>query len=61
LSGRLPEQSSAVPLSKRRKNIPEAAVQLVTELLDPNPERRPGAEITALRLEKALSLLTTKA
>jgi serine/threonine protein kinase len=60
LDGRLPNQSDAVPLSKKRKNVPKAVVQLVTELLDSNPERRPSAEVTAKRLETAL-LLTTKA
>lgn len=61
LSGRLPDQSNDVPLSKKRKNISKAVVQLVTELLDPNPARRPVAEVTALQLETAFCLLTTKA
>jgi hypothetical protein len=48
LSGRLP--SGSAPLEKLRSNIPVAARQLVAELLDTQPQRRPASHLVSQRL-----------
>jgi Protein kinase domain len=60
LTGRPPEQPAPVPLQRIRKNVPGSVVQLVTELLDANPQRRPHAHAAAVRIETALKPITAK-
>ena len=55
LAGRTPEPSGPVPLGKMRRGVPESALKLVAELLDPDPNRRPSAAEAARRLEGAAS------
>ncbi len=54
LAGRLPEERS---LESMRKNVPEAVSELVAELLNSDPRRRPRAGVVVRRLKAALTAL----
>lgn len=58
LLGGCPPDIAPVSLERLRKNIPKRACKLVAELLDPDPQRRPNAQIVARRLEAVLSSMT---
>jgi hypothetical protein len=51
LTGRTPDAASSLPLSKLRRGIPRQLSELVTELLDTDPAKRPDAKSVAIRLE----------
>jgi hypothetical protein len=52
LTGRLPGSSSASPLpvKKLRRNVPQEACRLISELLSADPQRQPSAQAVARRL-----------
>ncbi|MDT7690574.1 MAG: hypothetical protein QOE46_3333 [Acidobacteriota bacterium] len=58
-AGRTPDAPSTVPLGRVRRNLPRDVNDVVAELLDPDPRRRPGALEAARRLEAALSSKTS--
>ena len=58
-AGRLPNETTPIPLQRMRKNAPAPVCRLVAQLLDTNPRIRPRARTTALRLEAALKLKTS--
>jgi hypothetical protein len=60
MAGILPDESARIPLEKMRKKVPAAVIDLVTELLAEDPERRPSAEAATHRLEAALDRLTNQ-
>lgn len=51
LAGRTPDASPQLPLGQIRKTIPSVACEVVAELLDRDPRRRPAAASAAQRLE----------
>lgn len=53
LAGRTPDATARAPLSKMRRGVPADVLQVVDELLDLDPRRRPGALESARRLEGA--------
>jgi hypothetical protein len=55
LSGSLPVTHAPIPVEKLRRNVPGAARRIVSELLDTDPQRRPGAQLVAQRLKAVLS------
>lgn len=57
LTGCLPEASRLLPIEKLRRNVPPGARKVIMELLDADPERRPGARAVARRLKAALCTL----
>ena len=54
LSGSFPSTPNPIPVEKLRRNIPLAASQVVSELLNPNPHRRPLPQSVTRRLKAAL-------
>ncbi len=54
LEGSFPSTSSPIPLEKLRRNVPEAARRVVSELLNPDPRQRPLPQSVTLRLKAAL-------
>jgi serine/threonine protein kinase len=54
LSGILPSMPNPAPLGALRRNVPAVVGQLVSELLDPNPQRRPAADFVARSLLSVL-------
>jgi Protein kinase domain len=59
LAGRPPDASERAPLSKMRRDVPEGALCVIAELLDPEPRRRPRAREAARRLEAAAGAVPT--
>jgi hypothetical protein len=57
LAGRPPDAESPAPLRKMRRGVPTYALEVVAELLDPDPSRRPRAHVAARRLDAALASL----
>jgi hypothetical protein len=57
LAGCLPDASPSLPLERLRRNVSPSVLGVVTELLDPNPRRRPRARNAARRLKTALAAL----
>ncbi|HEX8354162.1 MAG TPA: hypothetical protein VF611_14740, partial [Pyrinomonadaceae bacterium] len=53
LAGRPPDAADPRPLAKMRRGVPAGALEVVGELLDPNPRGRPCASEAARRLESA--------
>ena len=43
LTGILPEPSDILPINRRRRGVPSSTAQAVTQLLSPDPGRRPAA------------------
>ncbi|HEX8475376.1 MAG TPA: lipopolysaccharide kinase InaA family protein [Pyrinomonadaceae bacterium] len=60
LTGSLPDSAPLLPVGKLRRNIPDGACRVIEELLDADPAQRPDARGAALRLEAALSSMTTQ-
>lgn len=60
LAGRPPDGPTPVPIDKVRKGVPEGALEVLGELLGPDPARRPGAAEAARRLEEAAAEMTSR-
>lgn len=55
LTGRLPQPSAPVPVSKLRRNSPVRVCRLINRLLSPDPRERPDASSVVEQLTEALS------
>ncbi|MDX2030336.1 MAG: AarF/UbiB family protein [Blastocatellia bacterium] len=55
LTGRLIEVANPMPISSLRRNVPSALVAIVSDLLDPNPARRPSADRAAARFQAVIA------
>jgi hypothetical protein len=60
LAGRPPDAATHKPPRSLGRNVPDDARAVVEELLDPDPERRPGAQAVARRLEAVVSTLAAR-
>jgi hypothetical protein len=56
LTGRTPDISRPLLLTRLRKKIPHGAQEVVMELLASNPQQRPQAQAVALRIEEMMKL-----
>jgi hypothetical protein len=54
LSGSVPSAQGHIPVEKLRRNVPPAARSVVSELLSPDPRRRPLPQAVMRRLKAAL-------
>ncbi|MBC7911384.1 MAG: serine/threonine protein kinase [Pyrinomonadaceae bacterium] len=57
LTGRLPDAAAQQPIEASRPDVPPSVRELVMELLDAKPERRPSAHEAAERLQQAAASL----
>lgn len=55
LTGIMPDSASAVPLRKLRRGVPQAACDVISDLLSPDPQQRPDGRTVARRLGTALT------
>lgn len=54
LSGHFPSLPAPTPVEKLRRNVPVAVRRIIAELLDQDPQRRPGAQRVARKLKAVL-------
>lgn len=52
-SGQIPRTSTLPPIGKLRKRVPSTVRQIISALLDPNPNSRPSANTVSQVLEKS--------
>jgi hypothetical protein len=57
LAGHTPDATPAPPLARLRRGVPAAVREVLAELLDPDPSRRPCASEAASRLEEGRARL----
>jgi serine/threonine protein kinase len=57
LTGRLIEAAGPLPIKQMRRNVPSTVCSIVSDLLDSDPRRRPGADTAADRFHAALASL----
>jgi class IV lanthipeptide synthase len=56
LTGRTPAASGSIPATKWRRNLPIEILSIISDLLSPEPQRRPAAADIARRLKAVLSV-----
>jgi len=57
LTGRVPEKPNTIPIPKLRRGVPSSVSSLVSDLLSPDPVRRPEAHTAARQFADALACL----
>ena len=56
LTGRTPGASASIPATKWRRNLPSEILSIISDLLSPEPQRRPAAVDVAKSLKALLSV-----
>lgn len=57
-SSKIPTETEFIPIGKLRRNIPKNVRTLISQLLNPNPEKRPSAIYAKEVLETTISSIT---
>ena len=60
ITGRLPQSSAHLPISKLRRGVPQAVCDIVSQLFAADPAQRPSGQTVARSLETVLSRLNAR-